>query len=229
VELTAAQEATRVFVTVGSTRFDALVGAVASPLVLRTLFDLGPLCAFYPKQTQLVPLFVLLTPSVCAGVRVLVVQYGQSHSSPPFEQSAREAGVPVRVVPACDGFMATDTLLVPEMLTCVSFDRRPAIQDEITAASLLIAHAGTGTVLEALTSGVPAVVVPNRALMHDHQSEFAAAVTALLPAVLRLSAPEPHAVAAAVCGLAPLRRHSVQAPDLRQFAADVTRLCGIAQ
>eukprot|EP01012_Entosiphon_sulcatum_P032467 TRINITY_DN41293_c0_g1_i1.p1 TRINITY_DN41293_c0_g1~~TRINITY_DN41293_c0_g1_i1.p1 ORF type:complete len:454 (-),score=70.19 TRINITY_DN41293_c0_g1_i1:11-1372(-) len=43
----------------------------------------------------------------------------------------------------------------------------------IAKASLVIGHAGAGSILDALTNGVKMIVVPNTGLMNDHQSELA--------------------------------------------------------
>ncbi|KAM5433866.1 N-acetylglucosaminyldiphosphodolichol N-acetylglucosaminyltransferase catalytic subunit alg13 [Microsporum ferrugineum] len=42
-----------------------------------------------------------------------------------------------------------------------------------TAEGLVISHAGSGTILEALRFGLPLMVVPNPMLMHNHQAELA--------------------------------------------------------
>ncbi|EEP75728.1 predicted protein [Uncinocarpus reesii 1704] len=38
---------------------------------------------------------------------------------------------------------------------------------------MIISHAGSGTILEAMRFGVPLVVVPNPELLHNHQAELA--------------------------------------------------------
>ncbi|RNF05266.1 glycosyltransferase family 28 protein [Trypanosoma rangeli] len=54
----------------------------------------------------------------------------------------------------------------------------PKLQEVIKDAALVISHAGAGTILEALEFKRPLVVVPNRALMSDHQLELAEALNA---------------------------------------------------
>ncbi|KAJ2890775.1 N-acetylglucosaminyldiphosphodolichol N-acetylglucosaminyltransferase catalytic subunit alg13, partial [Coemansia aciculifera] len=55
-----------------------------------------------------------------------------------------------------------------------SFDYTSCTQRFIDQADLVICHAGTGSILEALHSRKPTIVVVNRGLMDNHQSEIAA-------------------------------------------------------
>uniref|UniRef100_A0A7S1KWZ3 UDP-N-acetylglucosamine transferase subunit ALG14 n=1 Tax=Neobodo designis TaxID=312471 RepID=A0A7S1KWZ3_NEODS len=55
---------------------------------------------------------------------------------------------------------------------------RPGLPALIRKASLVISHAGAGTILEALNAGVPTVVVPNERLMSNHQLQLAQALFA---------------------------------------------------
>ncbi|KAJ2334193.1 hypothetical protein GGI00_001966 [Coemansia sp. RSA 2681] len=54
-----------------------------------------------------------------------------------------------------------------------SFDYTSNTQRFIDQADLVICHAGTGSILEALHSRKPTIVVVNRELMDNHQSEIA--------------------------------------------------------
>ncbi|KAL4932753.1 N-acetylglucosaminyldiphosphodolichol N-acetylglucosaminyltransferase catalytic subunit ALG13 [Aspergillus undulatus] len=69
-------------------------------------------------------------------------------------------------------------------ITVVGFDFNPAgLDDEMRLAKpkpsenrssgLVISHAGSGSILSALRSGVPLVVVPNPTLQDNHQEELA--------------------------------------------------------
>jgi beta-1,4-N-acetylglucosaminyltransferase len=55
-------------------------------------------------------------------------------------------------------------------------DYRPGLPAVIRSASLVISHAGAGTILEALEAGVPTIVVPNARLMSNHQLQLAQAL-----------------------------------------------------
>ncbi|KAJ2341888.1 hypothetical protein GGF43_006067, partial [Coemansia sp. RSA 2618] len=54
-----------------------------------------------------------------------------------------------------------------------SFDYTSWPQRLVEQAELVICHAGTGSILEALHSGKPTIVVVNQGLMDNHQSEIA--------------------------------------------------------
>ncbi|KAJ2700585.1 hypothetical protein FB645_004947 [Coemansia sp. IMI 203386] len=113
-----------VYVTVGSTGFDALVSAVCSEEFFRTLAD--------------------------RGFHRLIVQYGSSSEAFDLPKTVSgQYGVSV------EGF---------------SYTRMP--QQYVEQADLIICHAGTGSILEALHAGKPAIVVPNHELMDSHQSEI---------------------------------------------------------
>uniref|UniRef100_A0A453IW97 Glycosyl transferase family 28 C-terminal domain-containing protein n=1 Tax=Aegilops tauschii subsp. strangulata TaxID=200361 RepID=A0A453IW97_AEGTS len=49
----------------------------------------------------------------------------------------------------------------------------PSIADSIREASLVISHAGSGSIFETLRLGKPLIVVVNEDLMDNHQSELA--------------------------------------------------------
>lgn len=52
-------------------------------------------------------------------------------------------------------------------------DYLPNLAADIAKASLVISHAGAGSIFEALTYKVPLIVVPNPILMDNHQVELA--------------------------------------------------------
>ncbi|KAH7674641.1 N-acetylglucosaminyldiphosphodolichol N-acetylglucosaminyltransferase protein [Dioscorea alata] len=112
-----------VFVTVGTTCFDALVKAVDSPQVRHELWS--------------------------KGYTHLVIQMGRgSHFPSKFSGE--------------DGSLAVDY-----------FTFSPSIADYLKSASLIISHAGSGSIFETLRLGKPLIVVVNEDLMDNHQRELA--------------------------------------------------------
>ncbi|XP_062225323.1 uncharacterized protein LOC133923999 [Phragmites australis] len=111
-----------VFVTVGTTCFDALVKAVESVEVKEALLQ--------------------------RGYTHLLIQMG------------RGTYMPSRV-------SSNSTLQVDY------FTFSPSIADYIREASLVISHAGSGSIFETLQLGKPLIVVVNEDLMDNHQSELA--------------------------------------------------------
>lgn len=116
------RERRTVFVTVGTTCFDALVKAVDSPEVKEALSE--------------------------KGYTNLLIQMG------------RGTYVPSKVSGGA-------TLQVDH------FKFSPSIADNMRAASLVISHAGSGSIFETLRLGKPLIVVVNEDLMDNHQSELA--------------------------------------------------------
>ncbi|KAJ0965552.1 hypothetical protein J5N97_026690 [Dioscorea zingiberensis] len=112
-----------VFVTVGTTSFDALVRAVDSPQVRDELSS--------------------------KGYTHLLIQMGRGSYFP-----SKFSGE--------DGSLAVDY-----------FTFSPSIADHLKSASLIISHAGSGSIFETLRLGKPLIVVVNEDLMDNHQSELA--------------------------------------------------------
>nr|XP_002734333.2 PREDICTED: UDP-N-acetylglucosamine transferase subunit ALG13 homolog [Saccoglossus kowalevskii] len=110
-----------VFVTVGTTKFDALVEAVSSPSIRRQLESLG--------------------------FTRLVLQIGRGQYEP-------------------------ESFIKPNFRMDV-YRFKDSIADDIKGASLIISHAGAGSVLESLGAKKPLVVVINEHLMGNHQIELA--------------------------------------------------------
>lgn len=112
-----------VFVTVGTTCFDALVRAVDTREVQQELS--------------------------ARGYTDLVIQMGRGTYNP--KKSNGE-----------DGSLVVDY-----------FTFSPSIVDYLRSASLVISHAGSGSIFETLRLGKPLIVVVNEDLMDNHQTELA--------------------------------------------------------
>ncbi|XP_061353487.1 uncharacterized protein LOC133298245 isoform X1 [Gastrolobium bilobum] len=111
-----------VFVTVGTTCFDALVRAVGSQNVKQEL--------------------------VAKGYTHLLIQMGRGSYVPTKSEG--------------DSSLAVDY-----------FTFSSSIADHLRSASLVISHAGSGSIFETLRLGKPLIVVVNEDLMDNHQSELA--------------------------------------------------------
>ncbi|KAL5716643.1 N-acetylglucosaminyldiphosphodolichol N-acetylglucosaminyltransferase [Ranunculus cassubicifolius] len=111
-----------VFVTVGTTSFDALVKTVDTQEVKEKLYSKG-----YTR---------------------LLIQMGRGSFIP--TKSGEHGG------------------LVVDYFTFSS-----SIADYLKSASLVISHAGSGSIFESLRLGKPLIVVVNEDLMDNHQSELA--------------------------------------------------------
>ncbi len=61
-------------------------------------------------------------------------------------------------------------------LTIECFDFRPSLQSIVSESSLVVSHAGAGSILEALRAKKPLLVVVNETLMDNHQKELADAL-----------------------------------------------------
>lgn len=112
-----------VFVTVGTTCFDALVKAMDTEVVKEEL--------------------------VRRGYTHLLIQMGRGSYVP----AKSEGG---------NGSLAVDY-----------FTFSSSIADHLKSASLVISHAGSGSIFETLRLGKPLIVVVNEDLMDNHQSELA--------------------------------------------------------
>jgi UDP-N-acetylglucosamine transferase subunit ALG13 len=58
-------------------------------------------------------------------------------------------------------------------MVCRTEEYLPGLASVIASSSLVISHCGAGSTFEALSFGVPLIVVPNAALMDNHQVELA--------------------------------------------------------
>ncbi|KAF9320914.1 N-acetylglucosaminyldiphosphodolichol N-acetylglucosaminyltransferase catalytic subunit alg13, partial [Podila minutissima] len=117
----------RVFVTVGSTRFDKLVSAASSDSLLSILHALN-----YTHLT---------------------IQHGQS-PKPALSESGSNAN----------------------RITVDTYQYKPSLREDMDQADLIISHAGSGSILEALRLHKPLIVVVNADLMDNHQLELGSAL-----------------------------------------------------
>ncbi|KAK4356836.1 hypothetical protein RND71_022446 [Anisodus tanguticus] len=112
-----------VFVTVGTTCFDALVRAVDTPEVKNELFK--------------------------KGYTNILIQMGRG------------------------SYIPTKSAVENESAVLEYFTFSSSIADYLKEASLVISHAGSGSIFETLRLGKPLIVVVNEDLMDNHQSELA--------------------------------------------------------
>ena len=68
------------------------------------------------------------------------------------------------------------------------FDYQPTLAAHIASAALVISHAGSGSLFEALNAGRPTVAVVNEGLMDNHQ-EARTPVASLSPHVIPFFTP----------------------------------------
>ncbi|KAL6762614.1 glycosyl transferase [Haematococcus lacustris] len=125
-----------VLVTVGTTKFDALIKAVDNQAFVDAL-----------KQK---------------GYSHLAVQKGNGSYFPKYLLPSGELEA---------------TLSNGVHVRC--FDYQPNLNTSMQQAALIISHAGSGSIFEALSLGKHLIVVPNAALMDNHQVELAEQLAAM--------------------------------------------------
>lgn len=125
-----------VFVTVGTTKFEALIKALDTPQTVIAIAD--------------------------QGFTKLIVQLGAGSHTPAI------------ICPA-----GQDVYVHANGLEVQWFRFAPSLKSYMKAASLIISHAGSGSLFEALQLGKAVIAVPNSILMHNHQAELADHLEAL--------------------------------------------------
>jgi beta-1,4-N-acetylglucosaminyltransferase len=130
-----------VFVTVGTTSFDALVEAMDSEELIQTLIE--------------------------KGYDSLTIQRG------------RGAYVPKHVVSATSTSSRSSTSARRTFFKVEVVEFLPSLDGVLKDASLVISHAGAGSVFESLSLGKPTLVVVNESLMDNHQVELAETLASL--------------------------------------------------
>lgn len=165
--------------TVGTTRFDALVAAVLSPAFADALVTRRGLKRLVVQVGN-----SALPPDTLDAVR-RAMEAPAAVSSPSSSRSSRTA-------PTGTADSATDATPgwpLPDAAAPVSFSwhhglhvslyrLKPSIADDLAGAAFVVSHAGAGSIFEALAAGAPPLVVVNPALADNHQVELAEAMTA---------------------------------------------------
>ncbi|KAI8470239.1 MAG: glycosyl transferase [Monoraphidium minutum] len=102
------------------------------------------------------------------------------------------------------------------------FDFAPSLAQHVADAALVISHAGSGSIFEALTAGKALVVVPNPLLMDNHQAELGRHLAAT--GVLACAAPDE--LAGAVLSLDPASLKPYERGDALGITAAIDTLTG---
>lgn len=171
-----------VFVTVGTTRFDALIGAVDSPEFAAALKE--------------------------QGYTSLVIQAGVS-----------EGYRPHRLL----GSAAVTKGTLESGLVIEWFEYCPSLAPYLDTASLVISHAGSGSIFETLRRGLLLITVPNSLLMDNHQSELAQKLEKLGHCAVAT----PEKLAEVVLSLEPGKFKPYVPGDGKEIVARIDALCGV--
>ncbi|KAI9274410.1 glycosyl transferase, partial [Phascolomyces articulosus] len=89
------------------------------------------------------------------GYKILLIQYGSSESIYTRNMTNNDNGTTIKVQ---------------------GYNYKPSITEDMENASLIISHAGSGSILQALRIPKPLIVVSNNLLMDNHQQELAKAM-----------------------------------------------------
>lgn len=103
------------------------------------------------------------------------------------------------------------------------FDYAPSLAPFLSAASLVISHAGAGSIFESLALGKPLIAVPNPLLMHNHQAELAE----YLEARGHLFSAPPAGLAAKIRAMDMGALAPYTPGDPREIARVINRVCGV--
>ncbi|KAG2571107.1 hypothetical protein PVAP13_7KG082016 [Panicum virgatum] len=152
-----------VFVTIGTTCFDALVKAVDSEEVKEALLHKGYTDlliqmgrgTYMPSKSPLAELY-FANPLLVVFIKMTSL-FDHLRSLYKFSRHL------------CDKYLQIkNSKTITLVLSATLF-----IADYIREASLVISHAGSGSIFETLRLGKPLIVVVNEGLMDNHQSELA--------------------------------------------------------
>jgi beta-1,4-N-acetylglucosaminyltransferase len=226
-----------VFITVGTTSFDAFVSAACSAAFARAVHARGfsRVVLQVGRGTFSVPAWAEDHQGAGAGAgegewafSVPVVP-ADDDAAPPPSSSKRSKGAA----------RATTSPSPPSPSSSVeyrAFRFRPNIAEEVRGAGLVVSHAGSGSIFETLRAKRPLVVVVNTALADNHQVEIAEALGAdggngsgsgsgsgYGP---HLAWCEPAALVETVAALDVSKLRPLPPPDLSRFTAAVDSIMG---
>eukprot|EP01113_Clastostelium_recurvatum_P008204 TRINITY_DN13849_c0_g1_i1.p1 TRINITY_DN13849_c0_g1~~TRINITY_DN13849_c0_g1_i1.p1 ORF type:complete len:461 (+),score=90.86 TRINITY_DN13849_c0_g1_i1:96-1385(+) len=137
-----------VFVTVGTTYFDELIQEVDSPSFHALLASKGfTHLLMQIGNASYVPKYASLQNDKASATSS---EHADDHDS----SASRKGGLDAQY-----------------------YRFKPHISSDVSSSSLVISHAGSGSILEVLEMGKPLVVVVNERLMHNHQAELADALS----------------------------------------------------
>ena len=138
-----------IFVTVGTTSFDALASRVLSDEFLSMAWDRG-----------------------FGGV---ILQYGNSSVRKQLEKLMLRMDDLSLIGDEVKGRYRIDSgrLRIMKTIDVFAFRFAASLSTHYSEASLVISHAGSGSIMEAMASAKDLIVVVNEALMDNHQRELA--------------------------------------------------------
>ncbi|KAJ3379058.1 N-acetylglucosaminyldiphosphodolichol N-acetylglucosaminyltransferase catalytic subunit alg13 [Entophlyctis sp. JEL0112] len=154
----------RLLVTVGTTRFDALVAAVLAPRFLAAalsahVIHISVQHGASPAVVDVPALAGLGVSCVATSLVEENTALSGGHRSVRYFLSMRRPSQP-ETAPSAE-------------LELVLFPLAPSLEPLMDTCDLVLSHAGTGSILESFARNKPLVVVPNNALMHNHQRDLA--------------------------------------------------------
>jgi UDP-N-acetylglucosamine transferase subunit ALG13 len=221
-----------VFVTVGTTSFDAFVAVVCSSAFAHAV--------------------------AARGYRGVVLQVGRGAFAPPHGAAvARHDGAGTRdeawafdvpLSPSSASSSSSAAVRAPRgqsptrnplptqpslpaaaaaALPFVAYRFKASIAGDLAGAALVLSHAGAGSVFESLRAHKPLLVVVNTALADNHQVEIAAALGQGQGGHLAWC--EPSGLVAALAALDPAALRRLPPPDATRFTAAVDALMGQEQ
>ncbi|QDS67885.1 hypothetical protein FKW77_008062 [Venturia effusa] len=133
----------------------------------KALFTTIGATASFPSLIKAVLAPCFLRAASSHGYTKLVIQFGRGGEAL-FKESCVKAQRDGPYGLTVEGFDLTDDMM-GEMRVVKASNREGRERQE----GVVLCHAGTGSVLDALRLGVPVIVVPNSALLDNHQEQFA--------------------------------------------------------